>query len=209
MEEVNDDVAGSAVVFVPDRARPRPEPAAEASVSRVRTGRRPRWRKLPRRPWFALPALVLLAFAAAFFAWVSSEPFWLAAGHGTRGTATVIASARTPAGAARCQASFVADGGAFTVAKVVLSGIPDSACTAGGRLPAQMVSAKARWAYTLDGPSLNLRWGMGLALIVLSGLTILVVTGATRFTGWRRVTLVTLSLGAPLLITTGMLIVAY
>ena len=36
----------------------------------------------PPRPLPGLAALVLLSLVAAFFAWVSAEPFWLAVGHG-------------------------------------------------------------------------------------------------------------------------------
>ena len=209
-EEVNQDTPhGALTVFVPETAPARRMPTHTPSPPRLRAGRPWRPRKDARRPWLALPALVLLAFAAAFFAWVSADPFWIAVGHGERGTATVIAATRNAAGAAQCQASFIADGDAFAVSKVALTGVGDTACTAGNRLPAQMVSAQATRAYTLDGPSLSLRWATGLGLVILCALTILWVTGATRFTGWRRTTSVALSLGGPLLVTAGILFVAF
>ena len=47
----------------------------------------------------AIPALVRAgAWSAAFFGWVSAEPFWLAVGHGHAGTATVVAECRPAAG---------------------------------------------------------------------------------------------------------------
>jgi hypothetical protein len=56
------------------------------------------------------------ALAGAFFAWVSAEPFWLSVGHGTSGTAAVVASADG------CRATFVGSG--FTRSTVELAAAP-------------------------------------------------------------------------------------
>ena len=53
-------------------------------------------------------------------------------------------------------------------------------------------------AYATDEAGLFLRWGSGFGLILVCGLLIVWVTGATRFTGWRRVTSIVVSLAAPL-----------
>lgn len=162
-----------------------------------------RRRKPPRRPWFALPALVVLASAAAFFAWVSVEPFWLAVGHGKAGTATVVA-----APADRCQADFVAEGDAFT-SRVDLAGLPPSACRVGVAVPARMVSPTSPRAYSVDDVGLNLRWGVGFSLVLLCGLAIVWVTGASRLPGWRRVVSTALSFAGPIGFALAFLAVTY
>lgn len=52
-----------------------------------------------RHPALALPVVVGLGLLAAFFAWQSAEPLWLAVGHGVPGTAevTVCDAAERPA----------------------------------------------------------------------------------------------------------------
>jgi hypothetical protein len=141
---------------------------------------------------------VVLAFAAAFFAWVSAEPFWLAVGHGRAGMATVLGPS-----ADGCRATFVADQGSQPMSTVELAGSRN--CTAGTVLPARMVSTHASRAYATDLTGLNLRWGVGFGLILLCALTIVWVTGATRFTGWRRATSVGLCLTGPVGLTLAML----
>jgi hypothetical protein len=67
------------------QTRDRYEPPADG-----RRGQPPR--RKPRAPHRAGPgliALITLGFVAAFFSWVSAEPFWLAVGHGDPGVATV------------------------------------------------------------------------------------------------------------------------
>jgi len=194
------------------------QPEKATRPPRARPARPPRPPRNPMRPWLAMPALVLLALATSFFAWVSAEPFWLAVGHGARGVATILPTETTtvdpadPADPAdlgwrtrACRATFIAEGGAFIVSRVVLAGVTGPACTAGTRLPAQMVSADGERAYPIERGDLTLRWSVGLLLIVLCGLGIMLVTGALRFAGWRRVTTTALSLGAPLLVTFGIL----
>jgi hypothetical protein len=207
-------VDGRAIVAPAALPGPR-QPQKAMRPPRARPARPPRPPRNPMRPWLAMPALVLLALAASFFAWVSAEPFWLAVGHGARGVATILPA--EPAGgdrvgpvdpgrrSAACRASFLAEGGAFTVSRVALAGVSGPACTAGTRLPARMVSADGGRAYPVDHGDLTLRWSIGLLLIVLCGLAITVVTGALRFAGWRRITTTALSLGGPLLVTFGIL----
>jgi hypothetical protein len=52
-------------------------------------------------------------------------------------------------------------------------------------------------------------WTIGFALVLLSGLAIAWVTGAARFTGWRRATTFALSLAAPLALATALTAAAY
>ena len=66
----------------PVRCRP---PCRRRRRRPPRTGRPHRHRKAPRRPAFGLPALLVFALAAAFFAWVSATPLLLTAGHGKAG----------------------------------------------------------------------------------------------------------------------------
>jgi len=172
-------------------------------VSPPRRPPRRRRRRLPRRPWFALPALVVLGLATTFFAWVSAEPFWLAVGHGRSGTATVVASAQG------CRGFFLADDGSFIASDVDLRGLGPAECTRGAKVPAHMVSDRAEQAYATTALGLHLRWLAGLGLVLLCGLAITWLTGAARFAGWRRGVAVGLSLGGPAAMTIAMLTAAF
>ena len=68
-----------------------------------------------------------------------------------------------------------------------------------------MVSATGKRAYPVDRGNLNLRWVVGLVLILLTGLAIMLITGSLRFAGWRRLITTALSLTAPLIVTLGIL----
>jgi hypothetical protein len=149
-----------------------------------------------------VPALFVLAVTSAFFAWVSVEPFWLALGHARTGTATV-----TDSDGVVCHATFVADAGTFTASPVKVAGV--DRCTVGTALPARTVSARATRAYATDATGLNLRWGVGLGLVLVCGLMTMAFSGATRLTGWRRGVSVGLSLAAPVAVTVAMLAVTY
>jgi hypothetical protein len=183
---------------VPAQRRSAPSP--------VRRPARRRRRRLPRRPWFALPALVILAFATTFFAWVSAEPFWLAVGHGSTGTATVVAGGGPAEG---CRAFFIAGDGSFVASDVDLRGLGPAECTDGAEVTAQMVSVRAEQAYAITGSGLHLRWLTGLGLVLLCALAIVWLTGAARFAGWRRGVAVGLSLGGPAALTIAMLTAAF
>jgi len=151
----------------------------------------------------AIPALVVLALAGAFFAWVSAEPFWLAVGHGSTGTATVVVAGTD------CRATFVADGNAFSASTVDLSGVDTQSCMVGARLPARMVSATSTRAYAVDPAGLNLRWGLGFGLVLVCGLMIAAFTGAGRYRGWRRAASVGVCLAGPIVIAAALIAAAY
>lgn len=159
----------------------------------------------PRRPGVGLPLLVVFALFAAFFAWVGAEPFWLAVGHADRGT---VAVTRCTGGgvAKRCAGDFTAADRRYRVRGVPVSG---GDARPGARLAARMVSSSARQAYVGDSLGLLLRWAVPLALVLLLGLLIAVVTGAGRLRGRHRAAAVTLSLLGPLVIAAGLLAAAW
>jgi hypothetical protein len=150
----------------------------------------------------SLPALVVLALATAFFAWVSAEPFWLAVGHGHSGTATF-----TSAEGGRCLASFVAADGSLTASTVEVAGT--RACPTGTSAPAHMVSTRANRVYVTDQTGLNARWSIGFGLVILCGLAVAAATGAGRVPGWRGSAAAALSLIGPIVLTAVMLALAY
>jgi hypothetical protein len=176
--------------------------ATAATQQPVRgTGRR----RIPRRPWFALPALVVLGLMLSFFAWVSAEPFWLAVGHGHSGVATVVG--RT--GRVGCQASFSTNGDEFSVSTVDLAGVTPATCTTGTHYPARMVSAGSHWSYVDQQRGLTARWLLGSGLIALCVAAIAWITGAGRFDGWRRVASLAVSVAAPIALAAGIIAAAY
>ncbi len=168
-----------------------------------RTIRSPRPPRQPRSPWVALPGLLVLAVLAAFFGWVSAEPLWLTVGHGHTGTVTVQAAG------VDCRGAFVADGGAFTVSSVDVAGLAPADCRPGAAHVARMVSADANYAYAVSSHGLIMRWAVGLILVLLCGLLIAWITGAFRFTGWRRPAAALLSVGVPVGLLGIMLALAY
>lgn len=171
-------------------AAPSPEPAKVTASPR-------------RRPGLSLAAVVVLSLLAAFFAWVTAEPLWLAVGHGDAGTATVTQCVGSGV-AQRCVGDFVADDGTL-VESVTLLGVGNSA--AGSSITARMVGVTSDQAYVgsaLNG--LHLRWLVGFGLTMLCGLGIAIATGAIRIPDRRsRRFAVGLSLGAPLLLMIGFL----
>ena len=175
----------------------------------VRRGRRaaPRRRvarrrvRTPRRPLVGLAVLLVLAPLAAFAAWASADPLWLAVGHGRSGTATVTACAGHGL-TRRCTATFA--GGRFTATRVAAVGLPKDARRPGAKVPATMVSPRGRIAYAGARAALHLRWASGLVLVLLCGLGIAWGTGASRLPGRRaRVGGYLTSLAAPLLLLAG------
>jgi hypothetical protein len=95
------------------------------------------------------------------------------------------------------------------VVAVDLRGVERAACRDGGSWTARMVSPASGRAWAGDTTALHLRWTIGFALVLLSGLAIAWVTGAARFTGWRRATTFALSLAAPLALATALTAAAY
>jgi hypothetical protein len=164
----------------------------------------------PRRAGPALTALVALSLLAAFFGWVSAEPFWLAVGHGSAGTATVDRC--TGSGVAqRCVGRFAEADGRFVTARVTLLGVTDAERHAGAAVGARMVGSGSDRAYVrTDGLGLHLRWGLGLALVLLCGAGIAWATGATRLENpLARRRAVLASLAGPLLLALGFLAAAW
>ena len=175
------------------------------------TGRPPRRKpRLPRRPAAGLVGLLALGLVAAFFAWVSAEPFWLAIGHGDRGSATV-ARCTGDGVTQRCAGQFTAADGAYRVDDLALLGVEPAQRTAGAVAQARMVSSDSRQAYVGDtGLLVHLRWALGFVLVLLCGLGIAGLTGARRLetTRARRGALL-ISLTGPLALLAGFLLVAY
>jgi hypothetical protein len=185
-------------------------PGAVGPVRRrqpIRTGRPHRHRKAPRRPAFGLPALLVFALAAAFFAWVSATPLLLTVGHGSRGVATVATC--SVHGIDRSCAEFVAADNSFSAA-VTLLGPASTHATAGQKLDAQMVSRGSSLAYAGNNTDLLLHLIPGVVLLVLCGFGIAWATGALRLAGRRTRSLALLgSFGGPILLFAGMLAYAW
>ncbi|BCJ43001.1 hypothetical protein GCM10010168_02580 [Actinoplanes ianthinogenes] len=181
--------------------------AAEARRDR-RSGRR---RRPPAtNPVGALASLIGLSLLAAFFAWVSAEPFWLAAGHGDTGYATTTRCHGTGL-TQRCTGRFTATDGQFTARRVTLLGITGDAREPGAVSGARMVSATSRQAYTAPpGLLMHLRWTLGFLLVLICGYGIAGATGARRLESprARRYALLA-SVCGPLLLLAGFLIAAY
>jgi hypothetical protein len=192
-----------------DGAEPEPDagPAPVPSRIGVAPARRDRPRA-PRTPVVGLVALLVVAFAATFFAWVSAEPIWLAVGHGRTGTATVTACSGSGI-TQRCQGVFT--DGTSTSPKVALLGVDAAERRTGATVPARMVDADARQAFVGEsGPMLHLRWTIGVLLVLLCGLAIAGATGARRLESARaRRRAVLLSIAGPLALLAGFLAASY
>jgi hypothetical protein len=153
---------------------------------------------------FGIPALIVLGLVAAFVAWVSAEPMWLAVGHGERGTAT--ATQCSLEGVPYECVTFTAASGRYVAEDVTLVGTEHRSLQPGTSVSAEMVSPRSSRAYAADDTAHHLRSGIGLALILLCGLGIAWATGATRLEPptTRRPAFLA-CLGAPLLLTLGFL----
>ncbi|MEU4562035.1 hypothetical protein AB0F72_26930 [Actinoplanes sp. NPDC023936] len=185
-----------------ERAEAEPAPPAH------HPGRR---RRQPsHRPLGPLTALVTLSLLAAFFGWVSAEPFWLAVGHGDDGYATT-AQCHGDGLTQRCAGRFSTADGSFTAPWVTLLGITGESREPGAITPARMVSPSSDQAYA--GPAgtlMHLRWTLGFLLVLTCGYGIAQSTGAHRLeTGMRRRRAVLLSFAAPLLLQLGFLAAAF
>jgi hypothetical protein len=192
-----------------------PPPAMRASLQtrasativvprRVETPARDRPLRHLRRPGTGLAGLVFVALLAGFFAWTSAEPFWLAVGHSSAGTATVTRCAGNGV-LRRCVATFT--GPAFTAEGVTLLGARSGReKSEGAEVPARMVRSGDRIAYAGRADGLHIRWGAGLGLILVCGAMIAWITGALRLLGrTARTGAVLLSFAGPLLLFAGML----
>jgi hypothetical protein len=163
--------------------------------------------KLPRPPGLGLPLLIVFALLGTFFAWVSADPFWVAVGHAERGTATITRCSGSGL-TASCVGAFKGD--RISSARVRLNGVPAGDRKAGAKVSARMVSAKSRIAYAGPVGPLNVRWLLGLALVLLCGLGIGWATGAGRLLGQRtRLAAYGLSVAAPVALLLGMLVATF
>jgi hypothetical protein len=164
----------------------------------------------PRPPAAGLLGLVALSLIAAFFSWVSAEPFWLAVGHGDHGVATVTQC--TGSGVTqRCVGSFAATDRSFGVPRVPLLGVDPAHRAAGTAEAARMVSPQSRQAYVgATGALVHLRWVLGFILVLLCGFGITALTGTRQLESLRaRRTGLLLSLAGPVLLLTGFLYATY
>ncbi|MEV0897948.1 hypothetical protein [Actinoplanes sp. NPDC049802] len=186
------------------------EERAHSEVARA--DRRPGRRRRPpaHNPLSALLALITLSLVAAFFGWVSAEPFWLAVGHGHHGYATTV-HCRGDGLAQRCAGRFAALGGHYTASPVTLLGISGAGRQPGAVSPARMVSPDSGQAYAAPaGTLMHLRWGLGFLLVLICGYGIAEATGARRLPSrpTRRGATIASFLG-PVLLLLGFLIAAY
>jgi hypothetical protein len=180
-------------------------------VAEARNDRPGRRRRPPAaRPVTSLLALLALSLVAAFFAWVSAEPFWLAMGHGDRGYATT-AHCRGDGLTQRCTGRFATADGRVTSGRVTLLGISGRAREPGAVSGARMVSPRSAQAYTAPpGLLMHLRWALGFLLVLICGYGIAGATGARRLESARaRRGALLGSVAGPVLLLIGFLIAAY
>lgn len=188
---------------LPDAGSP---DAALTDTDRPDIGRR---HPAPRSPAVGLPLLVLLSLVAWFAAWVSAEPLWIAVGHHDSGSIQVTDCTGQGAIGTRCVGTFTAQGGAYQVALVSVSGAGIADREVGRILPAQMVSERGRIGYAGDSAGLHLRWLIGLGLLLMAGLGIAAGTGAWRLRSRARIGAVTLSLLIPIILSALVLTLSY
>jgi hypothetical protein len=194
IEEVHWD--GTPLRAEPAR-RPRPR------LRRARTPAR------PPDPVRGLATLLALSLLAAFFAWVSAGPLWLAVGHSTAGT--VLVSGCTGSGLTqRCRGIFLADGERFVAHGVRVSGVPAGHTATGSALPARMTGPTGGTAYADTGVGRHLRWLLGLLLVAGCAAGIARWTGATGLPDPRhRRWAVGVALAGPAVLTAGFLVAAW
>ncbi len=185
---------------------PPPAPGAHTAVRTHRS----RSRRAGRLPVSAQISLVTLGLLAAFFGWVSAEPFWLAVGHGDRGYATT-AQCSSSGVTQRCTGQFASADGRYAVSRVVLLGVEPGGRAPGSTAEARMVSPDSRQAYLGSTPPLlHLRWILGFTLVLVCGYAVAGLTGARRLENSRaRRGAVLLSLAGPVTLLAGFLIAAY
>ncbi|NLU80720.1 hypothetical protein HCA58_20595 [Micromonospora sp. HNM0581] len=163
----------------------------------------------PPDPVAGLTALVGLSLAAAFFAWVSAGPLWLAVGHATSGT-VVVTKCSGDGLTQRCRGIFTAADEEFRTHGVRVSGVPRDRAVPGTAVPARVTGPDGHVAYADRGVGAQLRWLLGLLGVLGCAVGIARWTGAARLPdpGERRLA-ITASLAGPLLVTLGFLIAAW
>ena len=194
-----------------EERRTLPAPPAETPEKPPAVRQRARRRAPePRRPAPGLFGLLVLGLIATFFAWVSAEPFWLAVGHGDRGSATVARC--TGSGVTqRCIGHFTATDGTYRVDRLALFGVDPDQRAPGVSSPARMVSSESRQAYVgSTGVLMHLRWALSFVLVLLCGLGIAALTGVRRLESApaRRGALL-VSMAGPLVLLAGFLSFTY
>ncbi|MDT4991117.1 MAG: hypothetical protein QOH97_1009 [Actinoplanes sp.] len=190
-----------------ERAERFPEEQTRQQAAAAGTARRPR---TPHRPVTGLAGLIALGLVAAFFSWVSAEPFWLAVGHGRPGVATVTQC--TGSGVVlRCTGRFQAADGRYPRSRVTLLGVASGQRGPGAVAPARMLNQTSGRAYVGEsGPLVHLRWVLGFVLVLLCGLGIAALTGSRQLETVRaRRAALALSFAGPLLLLLGFLAAAY
>lgn len=185
-------------------------PLRKEPKPRLRSPRRPRPRLThPPDPVRGLAVLLALSLVAAFFAWVSAGPLWLAVGHSTAGT---VAITHCSGGGLtqRCRGIFAAEDDRFLTHGVRVSGVPAARTDAGTALPARVTGAGADTAYADTGLGEHLRWLLGLLAVAGCGAGIVRWTGATLLTDPRQRRWATGGgYAGPVLITLGFLVAAW
>jgi hypothetical protein len=159
-------------------------------------------------PLTSLLCLIALSLTAAFFGWVSAEPFWLAVGHGDRGYA-ITDRCHGSGLTQRCVGQFATE--SFSVGPVTLLGVAGDGRLPGAISPARMVGPGSDQAYTAaPGPLVHLRWGLGFLLVLACGYGITETTGVRRLPSRpaRRGATIAAFLG-PVLLLGGFLVAAY
>ncbi|GIJ25856.1 hypothetical protein Vqi01_10180 [Micromonospora qiuiae] len=188
----------------------RPEATGDGGLRWRRVWRRRRARSNhPPDPLPGLASLVGLSLVAAFFAWVSAGPFWIAVDHATPGT-VVVTECSGGGLTQQCRGIFTAADGTFRSHGVRISGVPAHRTAAGGSLPARVTGPDGGIAYVDRGFGVHLRWLLGLLAVLGCGAGIARWTGATRLPEPRaRRWAVIASLAGPLMITIGFLAAAW
>ncbi|GIJ32366.1 hypothetical protein SAMN05216284_11553 [Micromonospora sediminimaris] len=163
----------------------------------------------PPDPLAGLSALIGLSLAAAFFAWVSAGPLWLAVGHATSGT--VVVTRCTGDGLTqRCRGIFTAVEEEFRIHGVRVSGVSRDRAVPGSALPARVTGPDGHVAYADGGVGAHLRWLLGVLGVLGCAVGIARWTGATRLPDpTERRWAIAASLGGPLLTALGFLIAAW
>ncbi|MBQ1025137.1 hypothetical protein KBX00_12240 [Micromonospora sp. C95] len=163
----------------------------------------------PPDPLAGLSVLIGLSLAAAFFAWVSAGPLWLAVGHATSGTVAVTRC--TGDGLTqRCRGIFTASDEEFRTHGVRVSGVPRERAVPGSVLPARVTGPDGHVAYADGGVGAQLRWLLGVLGVLGCAVGIARWTGATRLPDpAERRWAIAASLAGPPLTTLGFLIAAW